>query len=297
MAGILIAGGSGFVGSHVTTRLYSEGFDVTVLDLAPSPDATDGFEFVQGDVFDQRTLDSVVEDKETVIDLVGLADISVCQKDPQRSFRLNVDSLSRILEAARKGGVHTVIFPSSAAVYGKVETVPIDETAIPNPSTVYGWHKWMAELNLRAFRQSYGVRYIVLRLFNVVGPGNSGVIHHYVKTALAGEPLRGFGRDQLRDFVHAEDVSDAFLLAATQSDVINKVINIGTGEGVRIAEIAAMVRECVPGTTAEFEEKSGYIPYHSVADIALARKLLGFDPVPARLVVRRMIQEMVSHDR
>ncbi len=270
---------------------------MTILDLTPPTDAADGFVFVQGDIFDQRTLESAIEDKETVIDLVGLPDIADCQKNPQQSFRLNVDSASRILEAARRGGVHTVIFPSSAAVYGKVPTVPIDETAIPNPSNVYGWHKWMAELLLRAFRQNYGLGYIILRLFNVVGPGDSGVIRHYVKTALSGEPLRGFGPDQLRDFVHAEDVANAFLLAATQSDVIDKVINIGTGEGVRIAELATMVQESIPGTTVKFEEKTGYMPYHSVADIALARKLLDFHPTPARTVVQRTIQEIVNHDR
>ncbi len=294
MGGILIVGGSGFIGSHVTKHLRAFGQEVTIFDVRPPPDHED-VTFVKGDVFDQSKLQRVVDGKDTIIDLVGLADIGECQRDPHGSFRLNVESLSLLLEAARKGAVRNVVFPSSAAVYGKVETVPIDETAIPNPSTVYGWHKWMAELSLKASRQSYGIAYIILRLFNVIGRGNTGVIHHYVKKALSGEPIRGFGRDQLRDFVEAKDVAVAFHLAATQSDVTNKVINIGSGEGLSIAEVVSLIQDQIPGTVVEFEEKPGYIPYHSVADIALAKKLLTFRPTPARQSVRSLIQEIVNH--
>ncbi len=296
MADIVIVGGSGFIGSHVTQRLLAAGESVTVFDLVPA-DGAGRFDFVRGDVFDEAALSKVVEGKDLIVDLVGLADIGECQRDPLRSFRLNVFSLAHVLEAARLGDVRKVVFPSSGAVYGKVEDIPIDETATPNPSNVYGWHKLMGELSLRSYRQNYGIRYIILRLFNVIGTANAGVIHHYVTAALAGGPIRGFGRDQLRDFVDADDVANAFYLAATQPEIVDKVINIGSGEGVRISEIAELVRQTIPGTRIEFEEKPGYIPYHSVADIALARKLLNFHPTPGKEVVERFIQEMVHGAR
>ncbi len=296
MVGVTLIGGSGFIGRYVSHRLAKEGEEVTVFDVNP-PEEKAGVDFVQGDIFDREALASVLKGRDTVIDLVGLADIGECQKDPEASFRLNVASLARVLEAVRRTGVQRVVYPSSSAVYGKVETVPIDESTIPNPANIYGWHKLMAEQNLRAHLQNYGVGNVILRLFNVIGPGNTGVIHHYVHEALAKGRIRGFGRHQLRDFVHADDVSQAFYLAATRRSVVNKIINIGTGEGVSIAELADLVRQAIPGTQVEFREKPGYIPYHSVADITLARSLLNFEPMPAGEVVRRFIQELVRSDR
>lgn len=296
MAGIAVMGGAGFIGSHVSERLVKSGHEVTVLDLAPVGKES-GIPFVRGDVFNEETLTTAMRSHDTVINLVGLPDIGECQREPAQSFRLNVEASARILEAARLTDVRRVVFPSSAAVYGKVETVPIDETAIPNPANLYGWHKLMAELNHKAYWRSYGLHYVVLRLFNVIGHGNAGVIHHYVNSAVNDGRIRGFGRDQLRDFVDAKDAANAFYLAATHPEVMDKTINVGSGEGVRIEALARMVQDAVPGTRLAFEEKSGYIPYHSVADITLARTLLGFDPEPASRVVRRFIEELVNDDR
>jgi len=175
--------------------------------------------------------------------------------------------------------------------------VPIDETTIPTPASVYGWHKLMGELELRAYRQSYGLSYVILRLFNVVGSGNKGVIHHYVESALESHAIRGFGRDQLRDFVDASDVAEAFTLAAAKTGIVDKVINIGSGQGIRIAELAAMIQSVVPGTSIEFEEKADYIPYHSVADITLAKNLLDFRPRAGRDAVQSLVKELVGRGR
>lgn len=292
MSRILILGGSGFIGTHVAARLVGAGERVTIFDV--SPPTSSKYPFVKGDVFDPQSLAAAVDGSDTLIDLIGLADVGVCQQDPERSFRLNVASLANVLEAARKGGARKVVFPSSAAVYGKVETVPIDETLPPNPSTVYAWHKWMAELLVKSYRQSYHIGYVILRLFNVLGEGNKGVAHHYVEMAKADRRIHGFGRDQLRDFVDAADVANAFHLAAVQPDVIDKTINIGSGEGVKIGDVAAMVASLVPGTKVEFEEKPDYIPYHSVADITLARKLLLFEPRSGRTVIQNLVKDLVK---
>jgi len=294
MGSVVVVGGSGFIGTHVARRLEAAGLDVSIFDLAKPPKGSHA-RAIQGDVFKAEEIEAGIRGSEIVIDLVGLADIGECQKHPDRSFRLNVESLIRILEASRKEGIRRVIFSSSAAVYGKVETVPIDETAQPNPSTVYGWHKVMGELALRAYRQNYGIGYVILRLFNVLGTGNRGVIDSYVQAAVTRKSIHGFGRDQLRDFVDAGDVAEAFRLAATQSDVVDKIINIGSGQGIRISELAAMIAKAVPGTQIEFEEKPDFIPYHAVADVTLARKLLAFQPTPGREVVKKLIGEFVSH--
>ena len=294
MARILIIGGSGFIGTHVASRLQEEGEEVAIFDVVP-PGRALNVPFVKGDVFDSASLELEVRGADTVIDLVGLADIGACQREPDRSFRLNVSSLSQVLEAARKAAVKKVVFPSSAAVYGKVDIVPIDESQPLNPSTIYAWHKWMGELLLRSYRQNYHIGYVILRLFNVLGEGNKGVAHQYVQEALKERRIHGFGRDQLRDFVDAADVANAFHLAAIHPDVTDKVINIGSGEGIKIGEVAAMVQELIPEIRVEFEEKPDYIPYHSVAEITLARKLLNFQPQPGREVMRRLVRELVKH--
>ncbi len=295
MGKILILGGSGFIGTHVASRLKAEGQDATIFDVSPPPRSE--VRFVKGDVFDSKSLERAVSDSEVLVDLIGLADVGVCQRDPDRSFRLNVASVANVLEAARHAQVRKVVFPSSAAIYGKVETVPIDETQNPNPSTVYAWHKWMAELLMRSYRQNYYVGYVILRLFNVLGEGNKGVVHHYVQMAKTEGRIHGFGRDQLRDFVDANDVANAFHLAVVHPEITDKVINVGSGEGVKIGDIAGMVASLVSGTRIEFEEKADYIPYHSVADITLARKLLGFEPRPSREVVHGLVQELVKRGR
>lgn len=296
MAEIALVGGAGFIGQYVGRHLAEQDHRVTVLDLQ-SAGRLEGVESISGDVFNEDTLREVLEGKDTVIDLVGLANIGECQRNPEQSFRLNVESVARILEAARQTEVRRFVFPSSAAVYGKVETVPIDEATVPNPANIYGWHKLMAEQSARGYRQNYGLQYVILRLFNVTGRGNEGVINEYVQQALEDGRILGFGRDQMRDFVHADDVAQAFLSAATHGDVADKAINVGTGVGVRIEDLAEAVKEELPEIEVSFEEKSGYIPYHSVADITLARNLLGFQPTPAPAVVRRFIKELVARGR
>src|SRR5256886_9012694 len=140
MGSVVVVGGSGFIGTHVARRLEAAGLDVSIFDLAKPPKGSHA-RAIQGDVFQAEEIEAGIRGSEIVIDLVGLADIGEGQKKPGRSFRFNFESLIRVLEASPEEGIRRVIFPSPAALYGKVQTVPIDGTAQPNPSPVYGWHK------------------------------------------------------------------------------------------------------------------------------------------------------------
>jgi UDP-glucose 4-epimerase len=211
------------------------------------------------------------------------------------SFRLNVESLAIILEAMRSKGVKHIIFPSSAAVYGNVDTLPIPEFISPRPTNIYSWHKYMCEQLLQAYHNNYKVDYLVFRLFNVYGHGSVNVLSSFLAQAKNQKAIRGFGGMQYRDFVHIDDVVRALVRGASIERGWNKPINIGSGQGVTIKEVAKMAAEMYPGTTVDFQEKDDFIPYHLIADISVARELLGYQPVSNREKLLETMKEMARH--
>jgi UDP-glucose 4-epimerase len=227
--------------------------------------------------------------------MVGMKDAGQSQKDPMGSFRLNVESLAIILEAMRAKGVKRIIFPSSAAVYGNVDTLPIPEFISPRPTNIYSWHKLMCEQQLQAYHNNYGIDYLVFRLFNVYGHGSVNVLSSFLAGAKRDKAIRGFGGMQYRDFIHIDDVVSALIKGASLAHGWNKPINIGSGQGVTIKEVAKMAAEMFPGTMVDFQEKDDFIPYHLIADISVARELLGYQPVSNREKLLETMKEMARH--
>jgi UDP-glucose 4-epimerase len=202
-----------------------------------------------------------------------------------------------VLDRCRVAKIPKIIFPSTAAVYGKATVELINEQYKPNPCTVYGWHKLIGEQLIEAYHMSYGVKYVILRLFNVYGIGNKGVIPYFLKLARETKKIEGFGGHQLRDFVHVEEVANALYLSTVIDDVENKIINIGTGLGITMVNLAKMIGEFYPGTEITFKENMNYMPYHVVADPTLAKKLLGFKPHNTLDFLKKMIKEIDDHER
>lgn len=290
---ILITGGHGFIGKHIVLGLSGLDYEVTVLDCQPPPSdlASVDYYYIQGDVLDMEHLRKAWASAmpEIVVHLVGLADGSIAQRDPERSFQLNVVATERVLEACRLQPVERVIVPSTAAVYGITRQLPVAEETSPSPTTIYGWHKWITEVLVLAYARCYGVPYTILRLFNVYGRGHRGVIDLALRSARNHEPLALFGADQLRDFVYARDVVTAFLKAIETPGVLNKTLNIGSGEGLSIREVVAYVQELYPDLQVMYEDGRSDTLYDSVADMTLARRLLGWKPRSPRELMAEVI--------
>lgn len=264
---ILITGGSGFIGQHAEALLKARGHGVTVFDQK-----------MLLDVFDAEAIEEAVACNEVVLHLIGQANMHRAQLEPQESFRLNVEALNCVLEACRKAGGRRIVLPSSAAVYGLTRVLPVNEATPPNPSQVYAYHKLIEEELVKAYRENYGVEYVILRLFNVYGKGSRNVVATMIEKALKEEKFTAYGGRQLRDWVYVEDVARAMALAVSCDAVKNRVVNIGTGEGVRVERIAEVVKELY-GLEYEFQKTPAeFKEYDSVADVSVARYMMKWEP-------------------
>lgn len=288
---ILITGGSGFIGSHITKKFAEEDYQVTIFDVCkPVYDLGKKATFVEGNIFDIKSLRNVVEKADTIVHLVGLAESAIAQEDPMKSFQLNIVSLQNVLELCRTSKNKKLIFPSSAAVYGITEDLPIKENLKPNPTNIYSWHKYLCELMIKSYQKNYGLQYVILRFFNVYGKGNEGVIGIFINKAKKGEIINSFGPFQYRDFVYSGDVAEAVYRAVAYGKAVNRIINIGSGKGLQIREILEIICDIYPCTKWQ-ELQADFTMYDSIADITLAKILLDFKPNDSRVFLKNIITE------
>ncbi|MGB7789235.1 NAD-dependent epimerase/dehydratase family protein [Methanoregula sp.] len=287
---ILITGGSGFVGRHMVKMFSDKGYRVKIFDITePKYPLDKNTEFIKGDIFDIDSVTTAVKDTGAVIHLVGLADAGAAQKNPMKSFQLNIVSLQNILEACRICGNKKIIFPSSAAVYGITEDLPIKENFPVSPTNIYSAHKVLCEKMVQAYQKNYGVNYVVLRFFNVYGKGNEGVIGIFLDKAKKGETIESFGPFQYRDFIYAGDVANAVYMAVAHDKATNRIINIGSGRGIQMREILNLVCEFYP-QAKWVEKKADFTMYDSIADITLAKILLDFTPDSSFGFLKRIVE-------
>jgi UDP-glucose 4-epimerase len=263
-------------------------YNVTVFDSERS-DIESG-KFVKGDILNLESVKKAVNNSDVVIHLVGLADAGIAQKEPMKSFGLNVVSLQNVLEACRSSGKKKIVFPSSAAVYGITQDLPIKESFPLNPTNIYSWHKVICERMIQAYQKNYGIEYVILRLFNVYGHENKGVINAFINKAKKAQVIESFGPYQYRDFIYAGDIAEAIYKAVVYEKAYNRSINIGSGKGIQIREILEIICDIFP--RAKWKEiKSNFIMYDSIAEITLAKILLDFEPNSSKDFLKKIIKE------
>jgi len=279
---VLVFGGSGFIGSKVVECLTKNNVETLSYDIIASNFTRQKAKWIRADILELSSIERLFYEYEvdTVVHLVGLPAINYCEKNPQFSFMLNVVSVQNALEAMRIADIERIIFASSASVYGSHHIKPIKETDEVRPNTVYGHHKLMAEQVIKSYNESYGIKYVIFRLFNVYG-GNpqfgKDVISIFIRRALMGEPLIVKGPRKFRDFVHVNDVTQSFLSVIENSRINDVTINIGSGERTSLRELAEMVKVHFPNVEV-IEELAPDDGTGLQADISLARSLLSFEP-------------------
>lgn len=281
---IVVTGGSGFIGTHLCKLLSSQGHEVRVIDLMPPPFGIKA-EFVRASVLDTARLSKLFDGAKSVVHLAALVDVQSSLSDPFSDFQVNVQGTLNVLEVARRAGIKKVAYASSAAVYGEPEALPIIESHSTLPISPYGLSKLSSERYVLLYNKLYGMENVALRLFNIYGTGQhegspySGVITKFAEAIHSGkQPLiYGTGK-QTRDFLHADDVAHAFLLAL-ESDGCDTPLNIGSGKEVSIIDLlGAMCSVCGKAPNPKFlPERKGDIK-RSVADISLAKRKIGFYP-------------------
>lgn len=292
----VITGVAGFVGSHLARILLASGVDVLGLDnlergsrqRIESITADAHFTFVKGDIQDTKTVKTILSEDAVVFHEAALIDVNESLQHPTRYHQTNVVGFQTVLDACRQRDVSKVIFASSCAVYGHQPPGPISESATLTPLTPYAATKLEGERLCHTYSERYGLSTIVLRYFNIYGPGQTatygGVITTFLRQAQGNTTLTIYGDGlQTRDFIHITDIVAANLLAGQASHPSHAIMNIGTGIATTITALAQTISNLTSNicpTIHHAPERPGDIRF-SHADITRAQQLLHFQPTMA----------------
>ena len=289
---ILVTGGAGFIGSHIVDQLLAQGAtEVRVLDnfvrgsMANLEDASASgrVNIVDGDVRDAALVDELTSGVDYVFHQAALR-ITRCAEAPREAVEVLIGGMLNVLESAIKHKVKKIVAASSASVYGNPTYLPMDEGHPFNNRTLYGAGKIANEQMLRAFCETYGLKYVGFRYFNVYGPRMdltgvyTEVLVRWLDAVEAGTPPLIFGDGvQSMDFVYVEDVARANILAL-ESDVSDEVFNVGTGVETSLNQLCdAVLRATGSDLKPEHREARAVANVRSRrASIEKAEKMLGF---------------------
>ena len=291
----LITGGAGFIGSHLVEHLVAAGDDITVLDdlssgrRAKLAAVRGQIRFIRGSVTDLNTCRRAVERVDCVLHHAAVTSVQRSVDEPVVTHQVNATGTLNVLLAARDKGVRRVVYAGSTSAYGNPATLPNSEEHVTRPLSPYAASKLAGEDYCVACQATYGLETVVLRYFNIFGPRQdpnsqyAAVVPRFITTALAGEPPTIFGDGkQTRDFVFIANVVHANLLAARApaADVSGQVFNIGSGKGVSVNQLWEHIRRLagVPLAPLYTQGRAGEVR-DSVAELARARRLLGYAPI------------------
>lgn len=294
MATYLVTGIAGFIGSSIARELLRRGEQVRGIDnlstgkLQNIAAIRDQIDFREVDLLDFGGIVEACRDVDYVFHEAAIPSVPRSVADPIASNRANVDGTLNLLVAARDAKVKRVIYASSSSLYGNSPTLPKQEDMAPNPISPYAVSKLTGEYYMRSFFQVYGLETVSLRYFNVFGPHQdptsmySGVLAIFIAKMLRGEqPMAHGDGEQSRDFTFIENVVNANLLAchAPAREAAGRYFNAATGTRITLNETFKLLQELTDykGPLNYGLERAGDVK-HSLADISLAEKHLGYRP-------------------
>jgi UDP-glucose 4-epimerase len=298
----LLTGGAGFVGSHLAEALLDQGHTVEVLDdlstgsfgnilhMVDRP----GFHYTIDTVMNEALVGDMVDRADVVFHLAAAVGVKLIVEAPVRTIETNVHGTEVVLKQAKRGRKRVVVF-STSEVYGKSTAVPFTETAdlVMGPTSKHRWayacSKALDEFLALAYFKEYELPVVIVRLFNTVGPRQTGrygmVIPTFVGQALAGEPITVFGDGtQSRAFTYVGDVVKGLLRLAASPDTLGEVFNIGNHEEISMMALALKVKQ-MTGSASTIV----LIPYDQAYEA-------GFEDMPRRVPDLRKIHAVVGYE-
>lgn len=275
---IVITGGLGFIGSHLTERLL-ENNEIIVIDNLSNGKLSnlnnpshENLTIIKKDL-NSLDLDLTLYNIDYVFHLAAMASVPLSVENPRSCNLENVTSTVNLLDACVKNDVKKIVFSSSSAVYGQNENMPLKESEPLMPTSPYAASKASCELYLKSFYESYGLNYTILRYFNVFGPRQdknsqyAAVIPNFISALLENKQVEIYGDgEQTRDFVYVKDVVNANILACESE--FNGIVNVASGEKITINKLYEVIKK-----TLNSDLKPNYLPpragdiKHSLASI------------------------------
>jgi nucleoside-diphosphate-sugar epimerase len=311
---VLITGGAGFIGSHLTEALLGAGDEVSILDDL-STGSMDNIVHLKGKAGFSYTIDSVINEPlldqcDVVVHLAAAVGVKLIVEAPVRTIETNVHGTEVVLKHANKKK-KLVVIASTSEVYGKSTAVPFKEDAdlVLGPTLKHRWayacSKAIDEFLALAYWKEKKLPIIIVRLFNTVGPRQTGrygmVIPTFVRQAIANHPITVFGDgSQSRSFTHVGDVVRGLMRLVDEPRAIGEVFNIGNGREITIRALAERIRDMSesdsPIVTIPYDEayEAGFedMP-RRVPDLTKIRQLVGYEPtVDLDEVLRSVIEDV-----
>lgn len=316
---VVVTGGAGFIGSHVSEALLSRGDTVVAIDDLSTGSTSNveaflknpNFRLVVENVANETVLDHMVSDADIVYHLAAAVGVKLIVDDPVRTIETNILGTEVVLKVAAR--YRTKLFiASTSEVYGKNDRLPFKEDAdmvfgsTTHSRWCYACSKAIDEFLSLAYRRRYNLPVIICRFFNTVGPRQTGqygmVVPRFVRQALRGEPITVYGDgEQIRCFCHVKDVVGALLRLALEPSAVGEIFNIGAEKGITINALAEKVK-----TLTKSRSRIVRIPYEQayepgfedmrerVPDVSRIRKLIGFR---ATRNIDQIIADVADHMR
>ena len=297
----LLTGGAGFVGSHLADELLTRGHQVTVIDDLSTGSIDNithlkgrrGFDYVIDTVMNEPLMAELIDGADVVFHLAAAVGVKLIVEAPVRTIETNVHGTEIVLKHGAKKGKLTMIF-STSEVYGKSVSVPFSEDAdlVMGPTTKHRWayacSKAIDEFLALAYYKEKKLPAIVARLFNTVGPRQTGrygmVIPNFVRQALAGDPIEVHGDGtQTRSFTYVGDVVSGLIALALEPRAVGQVFNIGNPEEISILDLAKRVK-----AATDSQSPIKLIPYDQAYEA-------GFEDMPRRVPNIGKIQKLVGY--
>lgn len=312
----LVTGGAGFIGSHLAERLLDDGSEVVVIDDLSTgklenierAERSKNFTFVRDTVRNPEKMHALTEQCDVVFHLAAAVGVQLIVDEPVRTIETNIHGSEVVLEAANRFG-KKVLIASTSEVYGKSEDVPFseDDDSVLGSTRFSRWSyacsKMIDEFLAQAYRQQYALPVIIVRLFNTIGPRQSGrygmVVPRFVQSALKSEPVYVYGTGkQSRCFAHVSDVVNGLVGLMSCPAAEGGVYNIGSDEEVTIEQLADKVIELTQSKSQKqivsYEEAYGKAVddmMRRVPSLARIREVIGYEP---KMTLERSLQSVIE---
>jgi UDP-glucose 4-epimerase len=303
---IIVTGGAGFIGSHIASRLISEGYKVTVLDnLSTGKEANvpQGADLIKIDLGQETSYDYLKNITcDAVFHLAGQSSGEASFKDPFYDLRSHVMSTFCLLDWCKKNGIPRFLYSSSMSIYGDPSYLPIDENHPLQPKTFYAAAKISAESHVKLY-QTLGINTTIFRLFSVYGQGQNlankmqGIVSIYLSYMFENTPIIVKGsKDRFRDFIYIDDVVEAWMISFDNPITYGKVYNVGSGKKTKVEDLLSILKNLFGNQDYPVEYRDGTPgdQFGVVADIKQITRDLKWSP---KVDLQEGLKKMIDFEK